>query len=424
MREDWDTTELSGIAAVERGLSWKKEQESAGQGDGLVPVVRIGNVQPSGLDMSERLYLRGVDVDRSRRRIIKRGSILMVGSNGNADRIGNVCFADAAIAGHAYASFLIGIHPHDCGDSRFLYHLLRSPQTQHAITAATSGSTGLKNVSLTTIRQMELPWPQKDERQRITTVLDAAEAAHAAALVHLARAQTLLAVAIDSLLEASADWQVLPAGWDLSTLGALTDIRSGITKGRRTGDPVAARPFLRAANVQHGRLDLDEIHTFDATDTEVTRFALQPDDVLLIEGGSAPDVGRGWIWDGQIEGCIHQNHVFRARITDARLTPRFLAYAVCATPARAYCLSRSRQSSNLASINKTQISALPVPLPPPDEQQVIVDRLDAIKATCDCAADASTRLDDLYQALASRLFSDGLLDRAVAHGAHELVGVA
>jgi type I restriction enzyme S subunit len=44
---------------------------------------------------------------------------------------------------------------------------------------------------------------------------------------------------------------------------------------------------------------------------------------------------------------------------------------------RAYFLSCAKQTTNLASINKTQLSAMPVPVPPPIEQQRIAEILDS-----------------------------------------------
>lgn len=36
--------------------------------------------------------------------------------------------------------------------------------------------------------------------------------------------------------------------------------------------------------------------------------------ILFNEGGDIDKLGRGWIWEGQLLKCSHQNHVFRARL--------------------------------------------------------------------------------------------------------------
>ena len=55
-------------------------------------------------------------------------------------------------------------------------------------------------------------------------------------------------------------------------------------------------------------------------------IALQPGDVLMTEGGDLDKLGRGFLWSGQIEGCLHQNHIFALRCIRYKLIPRFLTY--------------------------------------------------------------------------------------------------
>ena len=46
-------------------------------------------------------------------------------------------------------------------------------------------------------------------------------------------------------------------------------------------------------------------------------------------------------------------------------------------------MEKGKQTTNLASINITQLSALPVALPPLAEQHRIVAKVDALMALCD-----------------------------------------
>ena len=58
------------------------------------------------------------------------------------------------------------------------------------------------------------------------------------------------------------------------------------------------------------------------------------------------------------------------------------------------------------------ISALPVRLPPLDQQACIVERFDSLQAECDRLAEAQTQkltaLDELKRALLHQAFSGGL----------------
>jgi type I restriction enzyme, S subunit len=226
---------------------------------------------------------------------------------------------------------------------------------------------------------IEIELPPIDEQREIASVVAAVEEAGRAALDERDAALAVLHAAVEALVVPTGSWDDLPQHWKLKTLGEVAEVRSGITKGRKTADPVTPIPFLRAANVQGGFLDLREVKTIEVTAAERERFLLEPGDVLMVEGGNAEHLGRGWVWCGEVEGCLHQNHVFRARPDVSVLEPRFLAYAIAASPARAYCLDKAKKTTNLASINKTQISGLPVPLPPSEDQKRIVEALDALR---------------------------------------------
>ena len=165
----------------------------------------------------------------------------------------------------------------------------------------------------------------------------------------------------------------LPDGWAWTTLATIADLRGGIAKGtrRRLDDPVRLVPYLRVANVQRGYLDLGEVKSIDATEREVAEMRLEAGDILFNEGGDRDKLGRGWIWRGEIPECIHQNHVFRARLLSKDLEPKFFSWFGNSI-GRDYFMQSGKQTTNLASISLSKLAAMPVPLPPLAEQRRIV----------------------------------------------------
>ena len=186
----------------------------------------------------------------------------------------------------------------------------------------------------------------------------------------------------------------IPASWAWTTLGEIAEVVGGVTKDtKKQSDPSLPEiPYLRVANVQRGYLDLREITKIRVPESTLAKLRLLPGDVLLNEGGDRDKLGRGWVWDGQIPNCIHQNHVFRARLHEETLLPRFLALYIN-DPARQWFDQHAAQSVNLASISLSTIKQLPVPLPPLNEQDRIVaaledhlSRLDAAVVSLSAAA--------------------------------------
>jgi type I restriction enzyme S subunit len=140
---------------------------------------------------------------------------------------------------------------------------------------------------------------------------------------------------------------------------------------------------MAVANVQDGRLNLDLVKTIHASAAEIERYKLLPSDLLLTEGGDPDKLGRGTIWNGEINPCIHQNHIFRVRANSALIDMSFLSRLAASPGGKAYFLSKAKQTTGIASINLTQLRSFPVPLPPLNEQRRIAAKLDTTLAAVD-----------------------------------------
>ncbi len=175
-----------------------------------------------------------------------------------------------------------------------------------------------------------------------------------------------------------------PAGWEWSRFEELADIQSGITKGRKfAGRETNTVPYLRVANVQRAFLDLEVIKEIEIHAEEQENVRVKNGDLLITEGGDWDKVGRTAIWRGELPFVTHQNHVFRARpFLDAQ-NEIWLEKYLNSPVAREYFADSSKQTTNLASINKTQLRGCLVAVPPRSEQHRIVTKVDELLVICD-----------------------------------------
>lgn len=196
------------------------------------------------------------------------------------------------------------------------------------------------------------------------------------------------------------DLPKLPEGWCWATVDQLASVQGGIQKGKkREGNAQLFEvPYLRVANVQRGYLDLTEVKTIDATREEIDALELKTGDVLFNEGGDRDKLGRGWVWNGEVDGCIHQNHVFRARLYSMEMRPKFLSWYGNGSGQK-YFFDEGKQTTNLASLNSTKLRSLPVPIPPAKEQL----RIEAEMERLISETDASERTIELSVLRCSRL---------------------
>ncbi len=178
--------------------------------------------------------------------------------------------------------------------------------------------------------------------------------------------------------EDQTDLPTLPDGWDWTALETFTAITGGVTKGKRYEDiDTIELPYLSVANVQDGYFDLSQVKNIRIAHNELKKYKLKYGDILYTEGGDKDKLGRGAMWKGEIDNCIHQNHVFRARILSSEVNPVFCALFSRTRVAKDYFYRNAKQTTNLASINLTVLSRLPFPLPSRAEQDLIVEIIES-----------------------------------------------
>lgn len=277
-------------------------------------------------------------------------------------------------------------------DERFLTWQLRSLEL-----GKLDSSTATPSLRREDLEAQEVLVPSLEEQRRIVAILEDHLSRLDAADSYLAAASRRLAALQDRLIRRAvtgADFGAgvatelpavgtddgllppLPADWEWARLGDVADVAGGVTKdAKKQNDPSFVEvPYLRVANVQRGHLNLDTVTTIRVPPARAEALRLRRGDVLLNEGGDRDKLARGWVWDGQIDDCIHQNHVFRARITDARLTPEFLSFTANSFGGP-WAERNGKQSVNLASISLKVIRQMPVIVPARGEAEAAVSRL-------------------------------------------------
>ncbi len=236
-----------------------------------------------------------------------------------------------------------------------------------------------------------IPLPPLSEQQRIVDILQEAEEIRRLR----AQAEAKTAELIPAIFH---DRFVRDQAHEYQPLHKLAEVVSGVAIGRKSRGMAIEVPYIRVANVQAGYIDLTEIKTTPTTENEIEQYALQNGDVLLTEGGDFDKLGRGALWEGQVSPCIHQNHVFRVRPNREKLLPRFFAHYLQSAKAKGYFLRCAKKTTNLASINLTQLMALPVPV-------VSIEEQEAFEVEIESASKAVTKEGERLFAALSRSLS-------------------
>jgi type I restriction enzyme, S subunit len=176
------------------------------------------------------------------------------------------------------------------------------------------------------------------------------------------------------------------------------------------------RPYVRAANVGWSGWRLEDVKTMNFTDQEMDTYRLQPGDLLLGEAsGSASEVGKPALWEGQIDDCAFQNTLIRVRPTDAsdsRYLLHFFRY--CASTGQ---FARSSRGVGIFHLGSKALADWKVPLPPIEEQRRIAAVLDAADELRAKRRNALAKLGTLTRAIFIDMFGPtGLAGELIALG--------
>ena len=298
----------------------------------------------------------------------------------------------------------------------FLTRTLASEASAREFARIANGVTRF-GLTLDATRSLPILLPPLPEQRAIAAVLDSIDEAIERTEAVIAATERLRDALLHQLLTRGVpgwhtQWKdvpgigTIPAGWEVVRLGDVAEVQTGRAvnlKALQNGNLEA--PYLSVANVKDGYLDLGVVKTMLVAPFEINRYRLQNGDVLFTEGGDADKLGRGTVWQNEIDLCLHQNHIFAVRPRQGTLYAEFLAVFAASIRGKQYFLGAAKQTTNLASMNATQLRQMPLPLPSLQEQQAIVSVLEGASGAIQQTREERDGLQSLKAAAADVLLT-------------------
>jgi type I restriction enzyme S subunit len=322
-------------------------------------------------------------------------------------------------------------------DPRFKYWFLRSDVF---FTQASSVATGSAQLDFGPphLRQFVVPLPPPDDQSRIAKKLDRLFNRSKSARKELARVPALFErykIAIMAAAfrgDTTVDWLAAHPAIRSTPLIVRTN---GMTRKREGGSTAAEtsialplprtwrtvpveligevilrrqrspenhrgshmRPYVRAANITWDGWDLSDVKEMNFEERDFKKFKLQPGDVLINEGsGSADEVGKPAVWNGEINNCCFQNTLIAVRPNAT--TPEYL-YFVLLNAALSRAFVDEARGVNIHHIGRAGLAQFVIPVPPSEEQDEIVRRIKAAFSAIDKLAAKTSRATELLDRL-------------------------
>lgn len=347
----------------------------------------------SELITTAREYITQEAIDSSATNIIPKGNILLVTRTG----VGKVAIAGVDIC---ISQDFTGLLPDRSRvDVGYLFRLLQASESYFKIHQR--GAT-IQGVTRSVVKDLTIPLPLLAEQKRIAAILDQADALRVKRRAALGRLDALVQ---SVFLEMFGDPVTNPMGWEERQLAEVADIASGVTKGRKFGNKKTVTvPYMRVANVQDGSIYTGDIKDIEVLPEDIKKYQLEKGDILLTEGGDPDKLGRGAVWKGEITPCIHQNHIFRVRLTSQQLVPEYLSALIASSRGKRYFLRAAKQTTGIASINKTQLTAFPALIPKIDLQQKYLQAIEEIAGLRQQTSAQMSYFENLFHSLQQRAF--------------------
>jgi type I restriction enzyme S subunit len=391
------------LAQQIRGVTYSKSEAASAPAPGFLPVLRAGNITEHGLTFTDLVYVPEARVNARQR--IRRHDVLIAASSGSLDVVGKAGRAQADFDG-GFGAFCKVLRPSERVDPGYFAHFFKTMDYRRTISSLAAGA-NINNLRSQHLDDLQIPLPPLVDQRRIAEILDEADALRAKrrqALVHLN--DLTQSIFLDMFGDPST---ARGHDWELATIGAVADIQGGLTvNSARKRNPIEV-PYLRVANVHRGRLELAEIKTLRATEREIDRTRLQLGDLLVVEGhGNADEIGRGALWDGSIDGCVHQNHLIRVRFDQRFVLPVYGSGVINSQGGRRHLLRAGKTTSGLNTISVSDVRSTPIATPPVRLQETFAHRFDGIRSLQASQQRAVVHLDALFASLQARAFAGAL----------------
>ena len=223
--------------------------------------------------------------------------------------------------------------------------------------------------------------------------------------------------------EGEQPYQV-PENWCWARIGAISDFERGITfpasakESELTEDNI---PCLRTANVQED-LELDDLiyvnrNFIKGNDAKLVR----ENDIIMSSANSRELVGKSSLVTHVPFPMTFGGFVLNIRAKG--IASKYLFYFLRQEFLAGKFMGESTQTTNIANINTTTLGSYELPLPPLEEQERIVDRIEYLFAKLDEAKEKAQSVLDSFEtrkaAILHKAFTGELTAKWRAeHGVH------
>lgn len=391
---DWPAIDLGDICTLANGNAYRETDWS----DSGVPIIRIQNLNDEAKPFN---YWNG---PLGNRVLVKDGDVLLAWSGTPGTSFGAHLWrrGQGLLNQHI---FRVDLDTSRVDPQWAVYTI--NDQLDHLIRKA-HGAVGLSHVTRREVESLRIPLPALAEQKRIVAILNRQMAAVDKARI-AAEYQASLAFGIcrRHLLSTFGEIaQSAPKTHPLEEVAQLLPSKSISTIGEATVEAVTT------ACLTEGGFDRRGVKTAQMAAKDVPDCVLSPGEILVARSNTPELMGRAAMFPGDDHPIVASDLTIRVQAGD-RLLPEFLAAYLSYLYVSGYWLERSGGASGtMKKITRTQIAALPVPVPAIEAQRPVAakmkDVFGAVSEVLRAIDENISAISALPSSLLRRAFSGGL----------------
>ncbi|BAK84130.1 restriction endonuclease subunit S [Komagataeibacter medellinensis] len=390
----WPTATLDSISEVVRGVTFSKADAESDLREGLLPVLRAGNIAETLNIESDLVY---VDQGRiSEKQRLRPKDIVVCTSSGSASVLGKSAMLGQEWQG-SFGAFLATVRTDShVADPDFVGHYLRSPRFR--AWASNSAGIGIKNIRASDLKKIEIPLPPLEEQKRIAGILDQA--------VELCRLRTRTLDKLNSLGQAIfhemfGDVAQNSMGFRRGTVGDLAaETQYGTSEKARETGPL---PVLRMNNLTYdGRMDLASLKYMDLKASDFAKYTVVAGDMLFNRTNSPDLVGKTAVYRGQ-SPMAFAGYLVRLR-ANAEGNTDYISAVLNSAYGKATLRGMCKSIIGMANINAKELCKISLPIPPRQLQDAFSNRLSEVDKERPKFEAAIAESNTLFASLQHRAF--------------------
>jgi type I restriction enzyme S subunit len=399
----WPTKSLGDLFVVGAG---KTMSAASRIGENKVPFLRTSNVFWDEIDLAQVDEMAIPDRELADK-LVEPGDLLVC----EGGEIGRAAIWEGGPAPMSFQNHLHRLRPQVADvDPRFYVYFLQSAFTQLGIFEGAGNRTTIPNLSSGRLKALEVPQPPLPEQVAVADVLRHVQRARRLNKRVLLTTQELKSAAMEQLFtrglrgEAQKETEIgpIPESWEVATIDKHFAVVSGGTPSRSNAAYWAGGtiPWVKTTEVNYSVITETEEHITRAGLEGSAAKMLQPGTLLMAMYGQG--VTRGKVAILGIEASCNQACAAMTP-TDDEVAPRYLYHYLTSQYEAIRSLAHGGQQQNL---NLDIVRKIDVAVPPTiDEQQEIVDVLDALDRKIDLHRRKRAVLDQLFKSLLHKLMT-------------------